>query len=251
MLYLLNRYTLLVFALDLTLWGFVSWEKDENKFWTTLIFLLGFVPVPPNISSASRLQSYELTCDDRVAVASEVSIILMEVLVLGITWYRTAGIVIAAKKVQLEASLVSLMLRDGTTFFGLTLALHIIVIIVDQTRQTSLGLITCTFMSIIMTRFFLNLRSLDHSRIGSKSFSIPQTPSTELRFSSPILDNMGAPLDVEGDNDDPDYDYDRLDDDVDGDNTASTHQELIPMNMHSTLGEYAAVSRRDSIDRFT
>ncbi|KAI0668954.1 hypothetical protein C8Q78DRAFT_978330, partial [Trametes maxima] len=139
-LYLLNRYTLLLFALDLALWVFVSWDKDpltciyrnslafsalrihainnQNKFWTILIFLLGFLPVPPNIvrtdqsgqSATFRLRSYELT---RLAVATEVSVILMEILVLGITWYRTAGIVIEAKKVQLETSLVSLMLRDG------------------------------------------------------------------------------------------------------------------------------------------
>lgn len=47
------------------------------------------------------------------AIASEACVILMDILVLGITWYRTAGIIMLARKVQIDTSLAQLMLRDG------------------------------------------------------------------------------------------------------------------------------------------
>ncbi|KAI0370967.1 hypothetical protein BV20DRAFT_228900 [Pilatotrama ljubarskyi] len=177
----------------------------------------------------------------RVAVASTVSSVLMDALVLGITWYRTAGIFIAARKVHLDTSLVYLMLRDGTTFFSLSLALHIIVIVVGETRQTSLSLVTCIFTSIIMTRFFLNLRMLDNSRVDSfKSLSIPLTQTLEFRFSSPTFDNMAAPLDVEGAFDE---DFDEDEDETDG-----TQLELVSGRGSDILGEYCPVPKAELLD---
>ena len=54
-----------------------------------------------------------------------------------------------------------------------------------------------------MSRFILNLRTLD----SSAATSLP-TMSTGLSFkqSSPVMDNLGAPLDLEGEGNDDDYD---------------------------------------------
>ncbi|KAI0350951.1 hypothetical protein OH77DRAFT_1430355 [Trametes cingulata] len=233
--------------------------NNHNWFWTMLIVLLGCVSIPPNIISifetryeavppplsgcaetTSSLARLDLPIWNRVAVASTVSAILMDALVLGITWYRTAGIFISARKVHLDTSLVYLMLRDGTTFFSLSLGLHIVVIVVDETRQTSLGLVTCIFTSIIMTRFFLNLRTLDNSGMDSKSFSVRLTQTLEFHFSSPTLDNMAAPLDVEGANDD-DYDEDEGE-------TDHTHQDLVSGRGSDNLGQYSSVPKADNLD---
>lgn len=119
---------------------------------------------------APRLELYKNTLH-AAAIASEACVILMDILVLGITWYRTAGIIMLARKVQIDTSLAHLMLRDGelhltaspwvadmsgsqvpsfsgvhlspvaTVFLkrtqrpnhSLTLGLHIIVIVVDET----------------------------------------------------------------------------------------------------------------------
>ncbi|KAI0830060.1 hypothetical protein BC628DRAFT_1336827 [Trametes gibbosa] len=173
----------------------------------------------------------------RVQIAAEVSIILMDIVVLVVTWYRTAGIIMLARKAQLATSLARQMLRDGTTFFSLALGLHIIVIVVDETRQTSLVLVTTTFMSIIMTRFILNLRMLHSTDMETKLQSLHVTRFTSIRFSSPAFDNIGAPLDVDGENE-RNHDDDLYGDD---DETVSLHQELIPRGVQNQMGEYSSV----------
>ncbi|KAI0656196.1 hypothetical protein C8Q70DRAFT_922027, partial [Cubamyces menziesii] len=135
-LFYLNRYLLLAFALIIYLWGFVPWRfdsvsklpsmpfsalrvhaiNDKKWFWTILVVLTGSVPIPVNIV-CKPLHQYDHLRPSAycfaAAICTTASVILMDVLVLGITWYRTAGIVIAARKVQLDVDLVSLMLRDG------------------------------------------------------------------------------------------------------------------------------------------
>ncbi|KAI0632761.1 hypothetical protein C8Q77DRAFT_1119605 [Trametes polyzona] len=235
--------------------------NNRNWTWTILILCLGCVGVPPlvvGIVAARRViavgppplrgcaaavwtwDGLDAPAWSRVAIAAECCTILMDTVVLAITWYRTAGILIMARKIQLQTSLASLMLRDGTTFFSLALALHIIVIVVDETRQTSLVLITCTFMSIIMSRFILNLRTLESSDPETRLYTLHLTKSTSIRFSSSVLDNVGAPIDVDArieDDylDDHHYNYD------DNSDLDSIHEELVPMRRANTLSEYAPV----------
>ncbi|KAI0334202.1 hypothetical protein GY45DRAFT_1242966, partial [Cubamyces sp. BRFM 1775] len=142
-LFYLNRYLLLAFAASIYAWGFITriysstWIitlpicaafsalrvhaiNDKKWFWTILVILTGSVPIPLNIVR-ERLTTATIEFDNigrdthysLAAICTTASVIVTDVLVLGITWYRTAGIVIAARKVQMDVNLVSLMLRDG------------------------------------------------------------------------------------------------------------------------------------------
>ncbi len=48
-----------------------------------------------------------------VSLGIRACIIWLDVVVLGITWYRTAGIVKAARNANVDTSAVSVLLRDG------------------------------------------------------------------------------------------------------------------------------------------
>ncbi|KAI9061816.1 hypothetical protein FKP32DRAFT_1575233 [Trametes sanguinea] len=136
-LFYLNRYFLLIFGLALLLWGFVSWDEDSVSFvhmrsfsalrihainnyrwfWTVTIIVLGSLPFPINLVSGQThlsILSFDIYGKgEPIAVAVAACQVLSESLVLAITWYRTAGIVIAARKTSMDVSLVSLLLRDG------------------------------------------------------------------------------------------------------------------------------------------
>ncbi|RDX46002.1 hypothetical protein OH76DRAFT_1356717 [Lentinus brumalis] len=137
-LFLLNRYLLLLFALAVFLWGFVPWQTDSVSgvdrdlfmalrihainnhrwYWTILLILLGSVEIPPNIVRLvifsfplSKIEGCHLPT---VLVAVSISSFISNVLVVGITWYRTLGLVLAARKVNMRTSLGYYLLRDGT-----------------------------------------------------------------------------------------------------------------------------------------
>ncbi|KAH9856238.1 hypothetical protein C2E23DRAFT_857247 [Lenzites betulinus] len=291
-LYFLNRYALVLFAIAVSLWAFVPWQSPTvgvamglkkllihslpySLFCTTHTcykqpqlamydrHIMPWIGRSPTISGRHSIgtptlgntSSSEWMCSDSlviggpgctrlvpfcltvnrklihsVEIASEISTILMDVLVLAITWYRTAGIVVLARKAHLTASLPKQMLQDGTTFFSLTLCLHIIVIVVDETRQTSLVLITTT------------------SDMESKLQSLHLTRFTSVRFASAAFDNLGAPLDVNGENE-GNGGHNLHDDDDDDDDTDSLHQELIPRRGQNQLGEYASVVDMELIEQ--
>ncbi|TFK80296.1 hypothetical protein K466DRAFT_533121 [Polyporus arcularius HHB13444] len=261
-LFLLNRYLLLLFALAVFLWGFVPWQTDSvcrfpailqvitpmaimavtmvfmalrihainnhRWYWTIMLILLGSVEIPPNIVLLTQSQyvairpsglpyggcaeaSYEEDRLDkpvwkRVLVAVSISSFIANVLVVGITWYRTLGLVLAARKVNMRTSLGYYLLRDGTTYFLTGIILNTIIVYIQLKKAVSLSLVAITLQSIFMSRFIINLRT---APIGS-SLTFPSVAvgsasessrMTELRFSPSAFDNLGAPLDVEGAND--------------------------------------------------
>ncbi|TBU54176.1 hypothetical protein BD310DRAFT_936495 [Dichomitus squalens] len=95
--------------------------------WTTLILLLGLSPVPPNViemfMSRPMALPWPLTgCAQTIYSGGNLNNpvwtrklcgYVANFIVVAITWYRTAGIAIAARKARLRTSLVSLILRDG------------------------------------------------------------------------------------------------------------------------------------------
>ncbi|KAI0776693.1 hypothetical protein BD413DRAFT_645293 [Trametes elegans] len=137
-LYLLNRSLLLLFALAIFLWGFgvdrcgvlnqnphlpvfsglrVHAINRYNWFWTILVVLLGCVSIPPNMVLCLQNSQFDhaevcgcshdmhMVIDIRaVAIAAATCSIMRDVVVIGITWYRTAGIAWEARKVNLNTS---------------------------------------------------------------------------------------------------------------------------------------------------
>ncbi|TBU29691.1 hypothetical protein BD311DRAFT_259983 [Dichomitus squalens] len=160
-------------------------------------------------------------------------------IVVAITWYRTAGIAIAARKARLRTSLVSLILRDGTTYFIATLIVDSVMMYYVLTRQVSLGLVAVIISSILMSRFILNLRTLDQSPVLTAISAGTQVASS-LRFAQDPFDNLGEPLDVD------DQDHKGLDDEQGEDDEESLMTE--EWDHSRSLSEYHAVKRSNSLD---
>lgn len=105
-----------------------------------------------------------------------------------------------------------------------------------------------SFMSIIMTRFILNLRLLQWSDPESRLYSMHLTRSASLRFAPSVLDNIGAPLNMDGADHDDDDEHDEGSEDHQELSGDSIHEELIPMRGPNRLDEYSAVSETEFLD---
>lgn len=97
----------------------------------------------------------------------------------------------------------------------------------------------CRIASILMSRFILNLRTLDQSPVLT-SISVDTQAATSVRFASGPFDNLGAPLDVDDEN------LRELDEEEGNEEEES----LIAEGWYDsgTLNEYHAVKRSDSLD---
>ncbi|KAI0632735.1 hypothetical protein C8Q77DRAFT_1262448 [Trametes polyzona] len=174
-LFLANRYGLILATAASWLTTFVTWQNDRRWAWTILVFLLGFVTVPGNLASITRptmsiaplapgcFTAPDVTGSgegpklfDRYATASRTSLIMMDVIVLGVTWYRTYDVVVAARKAGIRSSLGSVMLRDGSTYFA-----HFESSFKPKRHELILSLLRIN--SVAMSRFMLNLRIADAS----------------------------------------------------------------------------------------
>ncbi|KAI0702692.1 hypothetical protein C8Q76DRAFT_573020, partial [Earliella scabrosa] len=94
--------------------------NNQNWCWTVMTLLLGLLSVPPLHASifattmmnvVEHLYSTFLTLT--VTVAVRISRIVQDIIVLGITWYRTFGTLVAARRAHVHTSVVSVLLRDG------------------------------------------------------------------------------------------------------------------------------------------
>ncbi|KAJ3476762.1 hypothetical protein NLI96_g10939 [Meripilus lineatus] len=124
--------------------------------------------------------------------------ILMDALVLGITWFKTASLMTMARRLNTKVTLATLLIRDGTIYFVLLLALNIICAIFDtlplSTQFVEGG---ATFVisfqdglsSILISRFILDLREVYTSKDQESN-----NPMSSVRFASQLSGNIGAPL---------------------------------------------------------
>ncbi|KAI0706723.1 hypothetical protein C8T65DRAFT_225376 [Cerioporus squamosus] len=141
----------------------------------------------------------------------------------------------------MRASLGYYLLRDGTTYFLTGVLINTIIIYIQLKRAVSLSLISISLQSIFMSRFILNLRtapfnpSLTLPTISGDPSSA-SSQMTELRFSPSAFDNLGAPLDVEGEND-SEYENGYLEIEADDDEGTSHGPGVV--------GEYHAVPEEE------
>ncbi|KAI0937649.1 hypothetical protein AcV5_000436 [Taiwanofungus camphoratus] len=142
----------------------------------------------PSFASYCRL--------DRITIATRACATAYDVLVIILTIAKTADIRKLAKCLSIETGIISLLLRDGSTYFLLLLFLNIAQIIVsaEVTGDSALSYFVSPVTSILISRFLLNLRQVHLS-------SEPGThPTQSAVLSSYISDlhfmvgNLGAPL---------------------------------------------------------
>ncbi|KAH9916980.1 uncharacterized protein BXZ73DRAFT_24368, partial [Epithele typhae] len=192
-----------------------------------LYFLALLTPIRPIISIYSQVHytpiafgaplygcgaAYHLDSDAyyRLNYVSRAVGIAIDITVIALTWYKTFGIKRDSRRLGLRAPYVTLLLRDGTLYFVVILAVQIFSIISLSVGSTFVLFDVWPFFEQVFTalslyRFMLNLRGVYLADAGpsdrSASASAPLTSSSAtwaaMRFvpgPGAVVGNMGAPL---------------------------------------------------------
>ncbi|KZT65049.1 hypothetical protein DAEQUDRAFT_740914 [Daedalea quercina L-15889] len=100
-----------------------------------------------------------------------------DVIVLLVTWRKTYHTIRLARQERISAPLSALLLRDGTIYFGLITIIDILGIVFYTTEVFGgFSYFAYSFTSIILTRFFLNLRK---ASLGNEDTQASQSPWSE------------------------------------------------------------------------
>ncbi|KAI0769533.1 hypothetical protein BC629DRAFT_1442216 [Irpex lacteus] len=144
----------------------------------------------PEVCMSLRNASKSLSL--RLSLGTRVAVVVSNVLVLAVTWFKTAELYKEARQLKIKAPLATLLLRDGATVNVFTiLAVNVPLRVVEHTIPTLAAMqISSPFLIIIppmvICRFILNLRQIEPAgsswASGNKSIS--------LRF----VGNMGESL---------------------------------------------------------
>ncbi|KAI0769500.1 hypothetical protein BC629DRAFT_1533270 [Irpex lacteus] len=139
------------------------------------------------------------TQDLIVSLFTRVSVIIGDVIVLAVTWTKTARAYREARQLHIRSPLATVLFRDGTTHEpNLPLTLHFLILllvmnILEVIQENIVSLVTdsltryiCSFPPMIVCHFILSLRQIEPA--GSSWAS--GNPSRSLRF----VGNMGQSL---------------------------------------------------------
>ncbi|KAI0641614.1 hypothetical protein C8Q79DRAFT_918968 [Trametes meyenii] len=182
-------------------------------------------PICANLYNAPLLKPdnmpspYNCSEDNAVTVAthlkltliSRLSIIVGDATVLVVTWWKTYRLKKAADAARVRTSIVDLLLRDGTVYFATMLVLNVLHIAINFVLQVSfMGDIADVLVSILVSRFIMNLREYDakdtgqlshtssaaRDGLGSWHLASPGAVDerTTLAFASGFIESMAAPL---------------------------------------------------------
>ncbi|EMD37431.1 hypothetical protein CERSUDRAFT_73326 [Gelatoporia subvermispora B] len=150
-------------------------------------------PEPGNAPGWCRRMWNEAT-ETRVGIVgySVPCLILGDVLVLAITWWKTYHVYRLARTVKVGSPLSMTLLRDGTIYFR-----HVVHAYSLQFTISDLSVIAacfCRMSSIIVTHFLLDLRqAASQPQVGALLVSQTIRQSPTLHFAS-FIDNMGEEL---------------------------------------------------------
>ncbi|GBE83894.1 hypothetical protein SCP_0509510 [Sparassis crispa] len=201
-----------------TIWAVFSGLRvyavsSRNWYFTVPTVALGMVPVAANIYSLAKT-SYAFVvvlpvlghiCQNTSYLTSDFAILTIasDVIVLCVTWFNTYTIKRDADNANIKATIVTLLLRDGTFYFLCLLCLNIIAIVLDaRTPYVYILYFVAPISSMLISRFLLNLRHIYYATGSSAGSGDPSGPSTgtfmsDMQFAgaaSPYIGNMGAPL---------------------------------------------------------
>ncbi|KAI0766496.1 hypothetical protein BC629DRAFT_1442640 [Irpex lacteus] len=122
------------------------------------------------------------------------AVIAADVIVLLVTWPKTFGIIRQSKHLKERMPLTEVLLRDGTVFFVALLAINIFQLLIHSISSWSALLPGSAFLapltSIIVSRFFFNLRQADArpGHMGDSAFW------STIHFNSNVIGNLSEPL---------------------------------------------------------
>ncbi|KAH9916399.1 uncharacterized protein BXZ73DRAFT_81083 [Epithele typhae] len=248
----------------------------RNRFWTTVIIVLGLTTVPLNIILVIRNEDLPMPepfmgCGNKTRVSnlgddalwtkrwSSTAMIFLSfvkpVIATLITWYHTYEAVRASRGSHMQPTFAYLLLRDGATCpfnhlhkppSSATIIVTGILVYLEVVFEAIVTPISFATSSIFFSRCILHLRlaeapSPSLTTISARHAESIQFAARPSRFDS-LLDNIGAPLSVgEEDADLPDEDADKH-----GRGWASEH--TADGDLDATSGAYQKVRRSDSFD---
>lgn len=174
----------------------------------SVIFSLSLVQIATNIYYCSHLTyinapppvgcevfgAVSPTVDYKLNIATRVCVVVADALVLVATWYVTYGVRKGAGITEMKVPVSTLLLRDGTIYFGAVLLINIIDIVLWYTSVfEDMAFIVDVFTSILLSRLFLNLRQVN-ALTGEDS---TVSKMSDVKFASRVIGDLAAPLDHE------------------------------------------------------
>ncbi|KAI0092855.1 hypothetical protein BDY19DRAFT_990532 [Irpex rosettiformis] len=115
-----------------------------------------------------------LQCTDILTRASRISTIVADLIVLAVTWTKTFRVWRLIPLRDKSYSISQAMMRDGTTYFLVFLALNICQIVVfEVTRVGFVAQFLLPVTSVLSSRFIMNLRWIDYENKNSSQVSLP------------------------------------------------------------------------------
>ncbi|KAI0769555.1 hypothetical protein BC629DRAFT_792037 [Irpex lacteus] len=169
-----------------------------------LVFLLNLVPFATNLFNMSiiRVIMDSELCSDvpsesvtaglnlLLSLFSRISVVIGDVLVLVVTWRKTAQSYSTARRLNIKAPLAAMLLRDGTLYFVILLILNVLQIIGRNVPILNALDIVAPFFDtlppLIVCRFILDLRQVK----PADSSWVSRNQSHSLQF----VGNMGQSL---------------------------------------------------------
>ncbi|KAI0657982.1 hypothetical protein C8Q70DRAFT_999267, partial [Cubamyces menziesii] len=148
-----------------------------------LIFLLSLVPAGVNAyffstfsfvelpapSNCTALSDITAQLSKTLTIVSRASLMAADTLVIVVTWASTYRIGKASRDARLGFSFGTLLLRDGTVYFVVLVAMNVVHMTLnvikpnDFVQQASyVTVLENPITSILVSRFILNLRAVDH-----------------------------------------------------------------------------------------
>ncbi|TCD65322.1 hypothetical protein EIP91_002808 [Steccherinum ochraceum] len=132
-----------------------------------------------------------------MAHAARSAAVVSDLLVLALTWVKTAGIWRESLNIRgFKPTFTVLLLRDGSVYFGMLLLLNVVALLLDSIQTNFDG--STAFIAIVnavtanlVARFILDLRSISVSAEGSG-------PMSSIRFDiGSLAGNLDAVVDAE------------------------------------------------------
>ncbi|KAI0659907.1 hypothetical protein C8Q70DRAFT_1053716 [Cubamyces menziesii] len=140
---------------------------------------------------------------DVISIVTHTCAIGADLLVIVLTWIKTYQMKKEASVLGSGAAFSSLILRDGTLYFGTMLVLNVVHLIVLQSTDTldPLPIFVDVFTSILISRFMINLRQVagrGSDDLSSASRFQGTSRFSSVRFAADIVGDLGAPLEHRG-----------------------------------------------------
>ncbi|EKM57657.1 uncharacterized protein PHACADRAFT_251418 [Phanerochaete carnosa HHB-10118-sp] len=188
---------------------------NRSHFLSLSVFALSMVPFVLNLVNFTKSQYMSISapffgieCVGETSLSARtltmfvwtirVSLVLADAIVLISTWTRTFGHWRQARRADVSVSLTACLLRDGTVYFVILLAINITQL---ATVNTTADVAPLTpFITIVplvlINRFMINLRTVDtdQSETSDKSSLDHGLSTPHFRRSTDFLGNLGETL---------------------------------------------------------